>query len=65
MVENPRPLEVIVMVRDGLWQWQVESDGTVLASGTGNSRVMARFMGNDARLRLLAERGGGPPQPPQ
>ena len=60
MAENPsRTLEVVVMVRDGSWQWQVESEGTVLASGTGNGRVMARFMGNDARLRLLAERGEG------
>jgi hypothetical protein len=62
MVENPRPLEVIVMVRDGLWQWQVECAGKVLASGTGNSRAMALFLGNDARLGLLAEREGGPPQ---
>jgi hypothetical protein len=62
MAENPStPLEVVVMVREGVWQWQVQSDGAVLASGTGNSRHLARFMGNDARLRLLAERGTVPP----
>ena len=65
MAENPRrPLEVVVMVRDGSWQWQLESDGTVLASGTGNSRAMATFLGNDARLGLLAERGDGPASGP-
>jgi hypothetical protein len=57
MAENPSsPLEVVVLVRNGSWGWQVESEGTVLANGTGNSRVMAKFLGNDARLRLLAER---------
>ena len=56
MAEKPsRLLEVIVTERDGSWEWRVELEGTVLASGTGSSRPMARFLGNDARLRLLAE----------
>jgi hypothetical protein len=58
MAENPcRVLEVIVVERDGSWEWQVESEGKVLLSGTGTTRMHARFMGNDARLRLLAEGG--------
>ena len=58
MAENPnRLLEVVVVERDGSWEWRVESEGTVLASGSGSSRLMARFLGNDAKLRLLAEGG--------
>ena len=29
--------------------------GAILISGTGRTRLLARFLGNDARLRLLAE----------
>ena len=59
MAESPRLLEVVVVERDGSWDWQVQSDGAVLASGTGRTRLLARFLGNDARLRLLAEDGKG------
>ena len=56
MAETPRRLlEVTVVARDNSWEWQVQSQGTVLASGTGPTRPLARFLGNDARLRLLAE----------
>jgi hypothetical protein len=57
MVENSRLLEVIVVERNGSWEWQVQSEGTVLISGAGNTRPLARFLGNDARLRLLGEGG--------
>ena len=58
MAENPsRLLEVVVVERDGSWEWRVESEGAVQASGIGSSRLMARFLGNGARLRLLAEGG--------
>jgi hypothetical protein len=58
MAENPsRVLEVVVVERDGSWEWRVESEGAVQASGIGSSRLMARFLGNDAKLRLLAEGG--------
>jgi hypothetical protein len=56
MKETPRRLlEVAVVARDDAWEWQVQSQGTVLVSGTGFTRLQARFLGNDARLRLLAE----------
>jgi hypothetical protein len=56
MAEIPRRLlEVTVVARDDAWEWQVQSQGTVLVSGTGRTRLLARFLGNDARLRLLAE----------
>ena len=53
-------LEVIVVARDDSWEWQVQSQGTVLVTGTGRTRLLARFLGNDARLRLLAEGFGNP-----
>jgi hypothetical protein len=56
MAETPRRhLEVTVVARDDSWEWQVQSEDTVLISGTGRTRLLARFLGNDARLRLLAE----------
>jgi hypothetical protein len=56
MAETPRRLlEVTVIARDDSWEWQVQSQGTVLVSGTGRTRPLATFLGNDARLRLLAE----------
>ena len=56
MAETPRRLlEVTVVARDDSWEWHVQSQGTVLISGTGRTRLLARFLGNDARLRLLAE----------
>ena len=56
MAENPnRLLEVVVLERDGSWEWRVESEGTVLASGIATSRLMARFLGNGAKPRLLAK----------
>ena len=56
MAETPRRLlEVSVIARDDSWEWQVQSQGTVLVSGTGRTRPLATFLGNDARLRLLAE----------
>jgi hypothetical protein len=59
MAETPRRLlEVTVVGRDDSWEWQVESQGAVLVSGTGRTRSLATFLGNDARLRLLAENFG-------
>ena len=61
MAETPRRLlEVTVIARDDSWEWQVQSQGTVLVTGTGRTRLLARFLGNDARLRLLAEGFGNP-----
>jgi hypothetical protein len=61
MTETPSHLlEVTVVAREDSWEWQVQSHGTVLVSGTGRTRLLARFLGNDARLRLLAEDFGNP-----
>ena len=50
-----RPYAAFLKSPSSRWEWQVQSQGMVLISGTGRTRLLARFLGNDARLRLLAE----------
>jgi hypothetical protein len=57
MVEKSRTrmLEVSVTSdRPPRWEWQVSSNGEVIANGFANGRIEAQFEGYNAMFQLLA-----------
>jgi hypothetical protein len=50
-----RMLEVVVTAdQPPHWEWQVRSNGTMIANGFANDREMAKFDGYSAMFLLLA-----------
>jgi hypothetical protein len=54
-ISRSRMLEVSVTpARPPRWEWQVTSDGEVIANGIENGLIEARFEGYNAMFQLLA-----------
>jgi len=50
-----RMLEVVVTAdQPPRWEWQVRSNGTMIANGFADEREKAKFEGNSAMFLLLA-----------